>query len=169
MRFSDMLLRMALPLMVSMLLLGGCSTEIAEDTTPPSASNEEGSTTTGQNDGSGEDDVCSGGELGPREAWELLNGSDADSVVFLDIRTETEFEDGHVPGARSFHSYAPDIDERLDELPRDTTYIVYCLKGVLSARFVDNMESLGFTSVCSIEGGWNKWNSSGLPVAEGPE
>lgn len=66
--------------------------------------------------------------LGPRQP---ATESDPDrlqdaseEVVLLDVRPEGEYEQAHLEGARSLPIDA--IDERLDELPEDKEFLVYC-------------------------------------------
>jgi len=45
-------------------------------------------------------------------------------VVLLDVRPVEEYGAGHIPGARSIP--IADLEDRLDELPRDREVIAYC-------------------------------------------
>ncbi len=46
-----------------------------------------------------------------------------DSLTLLDVRQPSEYEAGHIPGAKLIP--IPDLNERLGELDRDKTTIVY--------------------------------------------
>ena len=48
----------------------------------------------------------------------------AGRAVFVDVRTKTEFDRGHIKGALSLPK--PEIPARLAEVPRDKTLIIYC-------------------------------------------
>jgi len=70
-------------------------------------------------------------ELG---AFRKEEGSDAsvhlkemqarDDVLFLDVRPREEYEAGHIPGA--WHIPIRELEQRLEELPRDRLIVTYC-------------------------------------------
>lgn len=55
---------------------------------------------------------------------ELLDEVEAGDTLVLDVRPSHEYEQGHLPGARSVP--VDEIDEHLDELPDDKRLLVYC-------------------------------------------
>jgi len=59
--------------------------------------------------------------------------------VVLDVRTQKEFEAGHIPGAVNIDVNAPDFPERVTKLEKNKTYLVHCGAGVRSARACDKM------------------------------
>ncbi|NHC24766.1 rhodanese-like domain-containing protein [Nocardioides sp. IC4_145] len=81
------------------------------------------------------------------EIQRLIEG---DTTV-VDVRTPEEHAAGHVEGAINIDLAADDFRERVDELPRDTYYVVYCASGSRASRAVAIMQSLGFGSV--VNGG----------------
>ena len=62
--------------------------------------------------------------------------------MLLDVRTDREYEAGHLPGA--LHVPVTEVAGRLDELPRDQPIIVYCQSGVRSARAAETLRGAGF-------------------------
>ena len=97
----------------------------------------------------------------PAEAQEILAAGD---VVLLDVRTPAEFADGRLAGAVNIDQTAPDFRDRLEELPRDEPYVIYCRSGNRSAQARAVMEELGFTDVVDIDGGILAWAAAGLPI-----
>jgi 3-mercaptopyruvate sulfurtransferase SseA len=55
-------------------------------------------------------------------------------MVILDVRTPSEFDDGHIEGAINIP--VDYLAERLDELSKDDELLVYCRTGNRSARAV---------------------------------
>lgn len=51
------------------------------------------------------------------------------------------------------------------QLDREAPLVVMCASGGRSGRVVHTLESAGFTSVASLEGGMFGWKATGLPVA----
>ncbi|VEP39771.1 putative adenylyltransferase/sulfurtransferase MoeZ [Tessaracoccus lapidicaptus] len=72
-------------------------------------------------------------------------------ATVIDVRTPAEYDSGHVDGALNIDVQAPDFAEKVGELPKDETYVVYCRSGNRSAAAIDIMEDLGFTDL--IDGG----------------
>lgn len=47
--------------------------------------------------------------------------------VLLDVRTDNEWQEGHLPGAK--HIFIGDLPERINELPQDTVITTFCGSG----------------------------------------
>jgi rhodanese-related sulfurtransferase len=110
--------------------------------------------------------VCQGGTLSASQAFELLSDPAMD-ITIIDTRTAAEYEDGHIAGALQLSSSSASFDEKLDALPREGTYIVYCRHGNVSEGVVAQMLDMGFDHVCHIGTGFSGWQSEGLPVEKG--
>jgi len=81
--------------------------------------------------------------------------------VVLDVRTQKEFEAGHIPGAVNIDVNAPDFPERVAKLEKNKTYLVHCGAGVRSAKACDKMSHLAFPKLYNLEGGFRAWESAG--------
>ena len=102
-----------------------------------------------------------------QEAAELIKARQNDpDFVILDVRTPAEFAAGHIAGARLLDFNAPDFADRIKELPRDKTYLVYCRSGSRSAKAVKVMRDAGFSDLINMGGGMLDWEKVGLPVAK---
>lgn len=101
-------------------------------------------------------------DVTPGEA-EMLIETDRDLLV-LDVRTEEEYDAGHLPRAVNVDYYAEDFAAQLDRLPKDRPVLVYCRSGNRSGKALPVMDKLGFTEIRHMEGGWNAWAAEGLPV-----
>lgn len=103
-----------------------------------------------------------------QEAAKLIETRHNDpDFVILDVRTPAEFAAGHIAGARLFDFNAPDFADKIKELPRDKTYLVYCRSGNRSAKAVKLMQADGFSDLINLGGGMLDWEKAGLPVAKG--
>ena len=82
-------------------------------------------------------------------------------AAFLDVREPDEFEQGAIPGA--IHIPRGHLEANIEgRLPgRDTPIVVFCAGGVRSAFAAETLESLGYTDVASMDGGFNKWKNEG--------
>jgi len=73
----------------------------------------------------------------------------------LDVREVWEVSRGAIPGA--LHIPMNSIPNRLGELPRDRTMVVYCAEGIRSYVVVDFLLRQGFRDVKNLEGGMSAW------------
>lgn len=89
----------------------------------------------------------------PEDAVKIVND---DSVVFLDTREKDEYNVSHIPGAM-FVGY-DDFDwDKVENLDRSKTVIVYCSIGVRSQNIGKELKEKGFTDVKNLYGGIFLW------------
>jgi rhodanese-related sulfurtransferase len=98
----------------------------------------------------------------PQEAAEVI--AETPGVVVLDIRTPEELDSGFIGEAINIDFYEPDFAARLDLLPKDEPYVVYCRSGNRSGQAMSLFDELGFTQVTEIDGGIVEWIAQGFPV-----
>jgi rhodanese-related sulfurtransferase/predicted transcriptional regulator len=78
------------------------------------------------------------------------------AVVVIDVRPSDEFDAGHIEGARSIP--LSELEQHLDELPRDREVIAYC-RGpfcVMAHDAVHRLRAAGHTAR-RLEEGWPEW------------
>lgn len=77
-------------------------------------------------------------------------------IVLLDVRTQEEFDNGHIPGALLLPY--DEIDQEAARLlpEKEKEIIIYCRSGRRSAIAKDSLEALGYTNVKDF-GGMNRW------------
>lgn len=102
-----------------------------------------------------------GSSIDSKEAYGLIK-ADA-NIAILDVRTAKEFADGHVAGAVNIDVNQADFAQKIDELDRSKTYIVYCRSGRRSSRAVGIMATKGFKNLYNVSDGFLGWNKNGLP------
>ena len=90
----------------------------------------------------------------------------AKKVIVLDVRTPSEFANGHIAGATNLDFHAPDFQARLEKLDKHQTYLVHCAVGGRSARAGALMSTLDFDSVYDLKGGLGAWEKAGKPVVK---
>jgi len=88
----------------------------------------------------------------------------AGEVVIIDVREESEFQQGHIPGARLMP--LDEIADHLSEIPRDETVVVVCRSGARSARAYQYLQEQGFTNVHNMQGGMLEWIAAGYETEE---
>ena len=128
-------------------------------------------------------------ETTPPEAYEALQADSA--AVYLDVRTEGEFEAGHPAGARNVPVVFFDPATRQPTpnadfvatvgrtIPRTAKLLVGCQSGPRSARACELLAQAGFTDLTNVRGGFGGardqsgrvvvpgWREAGLPVETG--
>jgi rhodanese-related sulfurtransferase/DNA-binding MarR family transcriptional regulator len=89
-------------------------------------------------------------------------------VVLIDVRPRSEYEAGHIPGARSL---PPDeVRKRLRELPKSADVVAYC-RGPFCVYADDAVRALRRrgSQARRLEDGFPEWRRAGLAVASGAE
>ena len=90
--------------------------------------------------------------------------SSGESFLLFDVREESEYAAGHLPGARSLgkgiierdiESLVPDVDQEI---------VLYCGGGFRSALAADNLQKMGYSNVISVDGGFRGWKDAKYPV-----
>jgi len=79
---------------------------------------------------------------------------------------DAEWAGGHIPSA---HHLARGILEREIErvIPeKDAAIVLYCDEGHRSVLATDNLETMGYVNVFSLDGGLNGWTARGLPTVK---
>jgi rhodanese-related sulfurtransferase len=90
-----------------------------------------------------------------------------EKFVLVDVREESEWAAGHLPGA--IHMGRGIIERDIEQRVPDTSakLVLYCGGGFRSALSADNLQKMGYTNVESMDGGWKGWIGAGLPTQQG--
>ena len=81
--------------------------------------------------------------------------------VVLDVRTQKEYDAGHIPGAKLIDFNSPDFDKKVGALDKDKTYLVHCAGGNRSAKAAAKLSGMDFENVYNLEGGMRAWEKAG--------
>jgi len=84
--------------------------------------------------------------------------------VILDVRTATEFQAGHLPGAVNLDFNAPDFEAKAALLDKTKTYLVHCASGGRSVKACEKLGRLDFPKLYNLLGGFRAWAQAGKPV-----
>lgn len=97
----------------------------------------------------------------------INNNSGNPDFVILDVRTQDEYDEGHISNATMLDFYSDTFESDLDKLDKTKTYLVYCRTGSRSARATGMMIDLGFSDVYNMLGGIVQWELSSYPTVTG--
>lgn len=84
----------------------------------------------------------------------------------IDVRAPSEWEEGHIPGAR--HIFLPELRRKADELDRTRPTVAYCDSGYRASIAASILKQDGFAKVCNLPGSWQAWKNAGLPIEGKP-
>ena len=89
-----------------------------------------------------------------------------EELHLVDVREESEWEEGHLPGAKHLSKgiIERDIEEHFPDY--STEIVLYCGGGYRSALATDNVQKMGYANVISMDGGYRGWTDAGYPVGE---
>lgn len=99
--------------------------------------------------------------ISPEEAVLLINHQHG---VVIDVRTEAEFNTGHVLNAINIDQ--SELDAKFVKLNKykHKPVILMCARGRRSADCLKRFKAHGFQEVFTVTGGINAWQDAGLPI-----
>ena len=99
-----------------------------------------------------------GDQISVHEAYSILQNKKP--LTLIDVRGAGSVL-GHIKGAQ----FIPleELTDHTDRLPseKDSTLLVYCASGIISPGAVRTLKEMGYTSVFSLQGGFNAWQAFG--------
>lgn len=101
--------------------------------------------------------------VGEMTVKELNQHKDDAELTILDVRSDGEYEQGAIPGAK--HIYVPHLEEHLEELDKNHKIAVYCGTGYRASLAASILQKHEFEEVSNIPGSWAAWKNLDLPVA----
>lgn len=102
-------------------------------------------------------------QITQEEAQRILD--EETDYILLDVRTEEEYDEGHIPGAINIANEDIGTDE-LPELPdKDQMILVYCRSGRRSKEASEKLAALGYTQVLEF-GGIQTWPGEVISTEE---
>ena len=86
-------------------------------------------------------------DLSPEEAKARMEANP--DLILLDVRTQEEYDDGHIPGAVSLPSDM--IEEGMPfSFDKDAEILLYCHSDKRSAEAASRLRAMGYTNVSDI-------------------
>ncbi len=102
------------------------------------------------------------GRISPSELADRLTGG---GVELVDVRWQTEWDAGHIPGAR--HVPLGYLRDRLEEIGDNRPVVAYCATGSRSGIAASVLRAGGIRDVWDLEGGIVRWRSERGDVTRG--
>ncbi|AFZ33906.1 Rhodanese-like protein [Stanieria cyanosphaera PCC 7437] len=93
---------------------------------------------------------------------ELSQHTNDSEITILDVRSDSEYQNGFIPGAK--HIYLPHLEEHLEKLEPNQKIAVYCGTGYRASIAASLLQKHGFERVINIPGSWKAWKNANLPV-----
>ncbi len=88
------------------------------------------------------------------------------TVVRLDVRTASEYEDGHIAEALNLDVLKGSFEEKAQStLPKDKTIALYCRSGNRSKKAASKLTKLGY-NVVELNSGFKGWTKAGKDVVK---
>lgn len=101
-------------------------------------------------------------ELSIEELQQLL--ARGENFWFFDVRSESDFNAGHIPGGMHNEQDAKTHKINTAGLNIDDRIILSCQSGRRSAFAAQVLLNAGFKHVESLRGGFNAWQAAQLPI-----
>ena len=138
-----------LVLMLAASVLTGCQSKTSTDN--PSSANISDSSVTDKSETKNSDGYR---QVDAEEAKRIMD--EETGYIILDVRTEQEYSEGHIPGAVLLPDY--EVAERAEELlpDKEQLILVYCRRGNRSRGASAALAKLGYTNVVEF-GGIRSW------------
>ncbi|MDG2195041.1 MAG: rhodanese-like domain-containing protein [Polaribacter sp.] len=76
------------------------------------------------------------------------------NTQLVDVRTQEEFEQGHIKGAKLINFYSKNFKEELQQLDKTIPVYLYCRSGVRSRKASKLLKKLGFQEIYDLKGGY---------------
>lgn len=83
-----------------------------------------------------------------------------ENIVILDVRTPEETAEGKIAGAIEIDYRNDSFEQKIAELDKDKTYLVYCRSGGRSLSACEHMASQDFKNLNNLLGGYTAWNEA---------
>ena len=93
---------------------------------------------------------------------ELADDILAGKVTLIDVRAETEWNEGRLPNAK--HFFLGTLPEKAAALANGKTIVVQCRTGGRSAVGASILQAAGAKNVVNLQGGITAWTEAGLPL-----
>jgi rhodanese-related sulfurtransferase len=100
-------------------------------------------------------------EITPAQAYAKYQ----QGAFFLDVRSQEEWNQFHIKGSTLIP--LDQLQDRLNEVPKDKDIVVVCLSGHRSLSGTAILQQAGFRRVSCLGGGLQAWMDQNYPVERG--
>lgn len=94
-------------------------------------------------------------QISMAEAKEMMN-TESDYIL-LDVRTQEEYADGHIPGAICVPNEEIDTEPPVELPDKEQVILVYCRSGNRSRQAAEKLAAMGYSNIKEF-GGIIDWN-----------
>ncbi|MBD3193435.1 MAG: MBL fold metallo-hydrolase [Candidatus Lokiarchaeota archaeon] len=83
-------------------------------------------------------------------------------TFILDVRSIEERNEGYIENSK--HIYVGNLEERLDEVPKDKPIATYCGNGSRASLAASILDRNGYSEVYTVLGSMKAWKNAGYPI-----
>jgi rhodanese-related sulfurtransferase len=87
------------------------------------------------------------------------------SFLLIDVRTKSEYAEGHIPGSYHVDFYNPEFEKIVKSRLKGKSVALYCLSGRRSKRAASKLKEAGI-EIYELNNGFLDWQQSGLSVVK---
>ena len=91
-------------------------------------------------------------------------GLDYKDRFIIDVRSQDEYDLGHIPNALNFDFYSETFWDTILTLQKDKSIILYCRTNNRSTKTAKFMQENGFMDISVIKGGITEWVKNGKDI-----
>ena len=99
-------------------------------------------------------------DIDTNAATELM---DDENLIILDVREKKERKAGYIKG--DLHIPLSDVKNKLDELDKNKSILVYCRSGSRSGHIAGLLTRNEYEKVYNLKGGIQAWKRAKLPIS----
>lgn len=88
-----------------------------------------------------------------------VSQNELNSVIVVDVRTPEEFAAGHIENAVNIDWFDSNFADQIGSIDKEKKIYLYCKKGGRSAKATMLLDSLGYSNVIDLEGGYDLWSA----------
>ncbi|MCK5829127.1 MAG: rhodanese-like domain-containing protein [Methylococcales bacterium] len=94
----------------------------------------------------------------------LAQIKDGKTPIIVDVRSTSEYQSGHVPGAIHVPFWTAFTTDQMDEYEKKESVVLYCEHGPRAGIAKLALSMSGFKNISYLEGHMTAWRAAGLPI-----
>lgn len=102
--------------------------------------------------------------VNPATVTRLIN---LENALVIDLRSASEFQAGHISGAKNVQMNQFDPENKLLANVKDLPVVLVCKAGVTATTAAKRLVKAGFKRVSVLDGGIGAWQGADLPLVKG--